>query len=94
MLTLVDPQERGDPMSPLPWTAKSTRVLADELTARSHVSPDTVGDLLRAEGTPQHVLFARPTARPDQPLRDSWVREGVRAAAGTSTAMTASHLTC
>ena len=72
LLTLVDPQERGDPMSPLPWTAKSTRVLADELTARSHVSEGTVGDLLRAEGTPQHVL----------------------AAAGTSTAMTASHLVC
>jgi Rhodopirellula transposase DDE domain len=38
-------------MSPLRWTAKSTRALADELTAQGHkVSPDTVGDLLREEG--------------------------------------------
>src|SRR6266566_5026051 len=47
LLALVEPDERGDPMSPLRWTAKSTRVLADELTARGHkVSADTVGDLL------------------------------------------------
>jgi hypothetical protein len=51
LLALVEPQERGDPVSPLRWTAKSTRVLAAELTAQGHkVSPDTVGDLLRAEG--------------------------------------------
>ena len=38
-------------MSPLRWTAKSARALADELTAQGHkVSADTVGDLLRAEG--------------------------------------------
>jgi hypothetical protein len=51
LLALVEPQERGDPVSPLRWTAKSTRALAAELTAQGHkVSPDTVGDLLRAEG--------------------------------------------
>src|SRR5712672_3067534 len=51
LLTLVEPDERGDPMSPLRWTVKSTRNLAGELTARGHkVSADTVGDLLRAEG--------------------------------------------
>ena len=27
LLALVEPQERGDPMSPLRWTAKSTRNL-------------------------------------------------------------------
>ena len=76
MLTLVDPQERGDPMSPLPWTAKSTRVLADELTARSHVSPDTVGDLLRAEGTPQHVLLPdRPRGRISRSVTAGSVKE-------------------
>ena len=32
LLALVEPQERGDPMSPLRWTTKSTRTLADELT--------------------------------------------------------------
>src|SRR5437899_8299185 len=51
LLALVEPQERGDPMSPLRWTTKSTRALAAELTAQGHeVSADTVADLLRAEG--------------------------------------------
>ncbi|MEB3963391.1 ISAzo13 family transposase [Streptomyces kunmingensis] len=51
VLALVEPDERGDPMSPLRWTVKSTRTLAAELTRRGHrVSADTVGDLLREEG--------------------------------------------
>src|SRR5215468_12492124 len=51
LLALVEPDERGDPESPLRWTTKSTRKLAAELTARGHqVSADTVGDLLREEG--------------------------------------------
>src|SRR5437762_13922046 len=51
LLALVEPQERGDPMSPLRWTTKSTRTLAAELTRQGHkVSADTVGTLLRAEG--------------------------------------------
>jgi hypothetical protein len=51
LLALVEPDERGDPMSPLRWTAKSTRNLADELARQGHkVSADTVGDLLREEG--------------------------------------------
>jgi hypothetical protein len=51
LLALVEPDMRGDPMSPLRWTTKSTRNLAAELAAQGHkVSADTVGDLLRAEG--------------------------------------------
>ena len=51
LLALVEPDERGDPMSPLRWTTKSTRSLAGELTRQGHkVGADTVGDLLRAEG--------------------------------------------
>ena len=51
LLALVEPEERGDPESPLRWTAKSTRALAAELTARGHgVSAGTVGDLLREQG--------------------------------------------
>jgi Rhodopirellula transposase DDE domain len=51
LLALVEPEERGDPMSPLRWTVKSTRALAGELTAAGHrVSADTVHKLLRAEG--------------------------------------------
>lgn len=33
---LVDPETRGDPMSELRWTTKSTVKLADELTAQDH----------------------------------------------------------
>src|SRR6516165_5912077 len=51
LLALVEPDERGDPVSPLRWTAKSTRDLVAELTRQGHkVSADTVGDLLREEG--------------------------------------------
>src|SRR4051794_6953550 len=43
---LVDPVTRGDPMSPLRWTCKSTRELAAELQGRGHrVRHPTVGDL-------------------------------------------------
>jgi transposase len=51
LLALVEPDERGDPMSPLRWTTKSTRNLAAELTIQGHpVSADTVADLLRNNG--------------------------------------------
>lgn len=51
LLALVEPDERGDPMSPLRWTTKSTRNLAGELTRQGHqVSADTIGDLLRDNG--------------------------------------------
>ena len=51
LLALVEPDMRGDPMSPLRWTTKSTRKLADELQAQGwRISADTVADLLRAEG--------------------------------------------
>ena len=51
LLALVEPQERGDPMSPLRWTTKSLRHLADELARQGHpVSAPTVGKLLRENG--------------------------------------------
>jgi hypothetical protein len=51
LLALVEPEERGDPVSPLRWTVKSTRVLAGELTAAGHrVSADTVDKLLHQQG--------------------------------------------
>ena len=46
---LVEPTARGDPMSPLRWTCKSTRRLAKELGQQGHhVSHTTVGQLLKA----------------------------------------------
>jgi transposase len=51
LMALVEPDERGDPMSPLRWTTKSTRNLAGELARQGRrVSADTVGDLLRSQG--------------------------------------------
>ena len=48
---LVDPVTRGDPMSPLRWTTKSTRHLADALTSDGHrVSHVRVGELLHSLG--------------------------------------------
>ncbi|MGH9785009.1 MAG: ISAzo13 family transposase, partial [Terriglobia bacterium] len=48
---LVDPVTRGDPQSPLRWTCKSLRQLAAALRTQGHrVSPQTVGELLRAMG--------------------------------------------
>ena len=48
---LVEPVARGDPMSPLRWTCKSTYVLADELTTHGFVVSSTkVGALLKAQG--------------------------------------------
>ena len=48
---LVDPGTRGDPVSPLRWTTKSTRNLADALTADGHrVSHVRVGELLHSQG--------------------------------------------
>jgi transposase len=45
---LIEPATRGDPMSPLRWTCKSTRQLADALRTQGHrVSHQTVARLLQ-----------------------------------------------
>lgn len=49
--SLLEPATRGDPESPLRWTCKSTRRLADELTRQDHrVGPRTVAALLHGSG--------------------------------------------
>jgi hypothetical protein len=51
LLALVEPDMRGDPMSPLCWTTKSTRALAAVLTSQGHrISAPAVGGLLREAG--------------------------------------------
>ncbi len=48
---LIEPATRGDPMSPLRWTCKSTARLAEELTRQNHpVSDRTVALLLKQSG--------------------------------------------
>jgi transposase len=49
--TLLEPYSRGDPMSPLRWTSKSVRKLADELINMGHkTNHQSVSDLLRQLG--------------------------------------------
>ena len=71
---LVEPDSRGDPQSPLRWTCKSTRRLAQELTAQGHpVGPTTVRQLLREAG---YSLQANRKTREGQghPDRDAQFR--------------------
>ncbi len=49
--TLIEPESRGDPESPLRWTTKSTRTLADEVTSLGFpVSHTVVSKVLRGMG--------------------------------------------
>lgn len=50
LLKLVEPTTRGDPQSPLRWTCKSLRTLAEQLKASGHtVSHVVVGRLLKEQ---------------------------------------------
>ena len=71
LLALVEPDQRGDPESPLRWTVKSTRNLAAELTRQGHrVGSDTVAALLKAEGFSLQGT-SRTTEGARQPDRDA-----------------------
>lgn len=82
---LIEPATRGDPESPLRWTCKSIRRLAEELTRQDHrVSPNTVADLLRQAG---YSLQANRKTRegashPDRNAQfehiNTWVRKFLR----------------
>lgn len=81
LLALVEPDERGDPMSPLRWTVKSTRQLAAQLTAQGHrVGADTVGDLLRGEGfsLQANVKTLEGRQHPDRDAQFRYLNDQVR----------------
>jgi transposase len=82
LLALVEPDERGDPMSPLPWTTKSTRALAAELIRQGHrVGADTVADLLRREGFSLQANTKTIEGRqhPDRDAQFQYINEQVKA---------------
>ena len=87
LLALVEPHERGDPMSPLRWTTKSTRKLAAELTAQGHkVGADTVGDLLRHEGfsLQGNAKTVEGKQHPDRDAQFRYINEQVKAHQATA----------
>lgn len=81
LLALVEPDERGDPTSPLRWTTKSLRNLAEELTRASHpVSAPTVGRLLREQGFSLQVnaKLLEGKQHPDRDAQFRYLNEQVR----------------
>lgn len=71
---LVEPESRGDPMSPLRWTIKSTRTLAAELTRMGHkVGANLVGELLHSLGYSLQAN-AKVTEGAQHPDRDAQFR--------------------
>ena len=79
---LVDPVTRGDPESPLRWTSKSTRKLADELGAQGYVlSPQKVGQLLHASGYSLQATHKtiEGTAHPDRNAQFEYLNDRVDA---------------
>jgi Rhodopirellula transposase DDE domain len=86
LLALVEPDERGDPVSPLRWTTRSTRRLAAELTGQGHrVGADTVGDLLREAGfsLQGNAKTIEGKQHPDRDAQFRYINEQVRAYQGT-----------
>jgi hypothetical protein len=79
---LVEPSTRGDPMSPLRWTCKSTRQLAEELQRQGHqVGYRTVAALLHAlDYSLQGLRKTRDGARhPDRNAQFEYVNRQVKA---------------
>lgn len=79
---LVEPTARGDPMSPLRWTCKSTRHLAQALARQGHpVSHTKVGQLLKQLG--YSLQRTRKTqegsSHPDRDAQFSYLNQQVQA---------------
>jgi hypothetical protein len=78
---LIDPVTRGDPMSPLRWTCKSTQRLAEELTRRNHpVSAPTVAALLKQAGysLQANAKTREGTSHPDRDAQFRHINDAVR----------------
>jgi hypothetical protein len=80
---LIEPQTRGDPMSPLRWTCKSTRQLATALREQDHpVSHQTVARLLQqleySLQAPRKTLEGG--THPDRDAQFSYLNDQVTAA--------------
>ena len=79
---LVDPESRGDPMSPLRWTSKSTRHLAAALAEKGHpVSHRVVGTILKSLGysLQSPVKTREGTNHPDRDAQFQYINGKVKA---------------
>ena len=79
---LIDPSTRGDPMSQLRWTCKSTRQLARALADQGHpVSQNVVADLLHDLGYSLQAPTKRLEGRqhPDRDGQFAYLNEQVKA---------------
>jgi hypothetical protein len=79
---LVEPVTRGDPESPLRWTSKSTRKLAEELGQQGfRVSPQKVGQLLHSNGYSLQATHKtlEGASHPDRNEQFEWINARVDA---------------
>jgi len=82
LLALVESSTRGDPQSPLCWTSKSTRRLAEELRGQGHaVSHQTVAALLSDLGYSLQANSKTKEGRghPDRDAQFEYINQQVRA---------------
>ncbi|GLW99408.1 ISAzo13 family transposase [Microtetraspora sp. NBRC 16547] len=82
LLGLVEPDERGDPQSPLRWTTKSLRHLAAELTRQGHpVSAPTVRRLMKSAGfsLQANVKTLEGAQHPNRDAQFRYINEQVKA---------------
>jgi hypothetical protein len=79
--SLIEPATRGDPESPLRWTSKSVRKLADELQKTGHkTSHRMVADLLRDMGYSLQAnrKTLEGSAHPDRNAQFEYIYEKVK----------------
>jgi len=80
--TLIEPTSRGDPESPLRWTSKSTRKLAEELKKMGHkVSHSRVADMLHLLGysLQANKKTIEGTSHPDRDQQFNYINEKCKA---------------
>src|ERR1700693_5228050 len=79
---LVDPATRGDPMSPLRWTSKSTAKLAEELRHQGFtISARTVASMLQEQGysLQSNRKTREGTSHPDRDAQFQYISQQTRA---------------
>jgi Rhodopirellula transposase DDE domain len=79
---LVDPETRGNPMSKLRWTSKSTAKLAEDLVGQGFaITDDTVGRILRSLGYSLQAPSKQKegTAHPDRDAQFVYLNDQVNA---------------